>query len=61
MNEVPIALRPYRKSSSDAQKLRDIIQDLLSKQLIRPSSSPYAAPVSLVAKKNTTGNQAVGY
>lgn len=55
----PIASKPYRKSAFESQQIRDIIQDLLNKNLIRPSASPYAAPVSLVSKKDTTEKRLV--
>jgi hypothetical protein len=48
----PIRLRSYRIHHNENHELDGIIQELLANKLIRPSVSPYAAPVVLVKKKN---------
>jgi hypothetical protein len=48
----PIRLRPYRKNHNEKEELNSILQELLENKLIRPSVSPWAAPVVLVKKKN---------
>jgi len=51
-HDQPISYRPRRLSYSDKQKLQEILDDLLKKNIIRPSNSPYASPIVLVHKKN---------
>ena len=48
----PIRLRPYRIHQKDKSELDSILQELLVNKLIRPSVSPWAAPVVLVKKKS---------
>ena len=48
----PIRLRPYRIHHNEKEELNSILQELLENKLIRPSVSPWAAPVVLVKKKN---------
>lgn len=43
---------PRRLSFREKQEVSDIIRDLLSKKIIRPSDSPYASPIVLVRKIN---------
>jgi len=47
-----INFRPRRLSYADKEKIRDILDKLLSERIIRPSESPYASPIVLVRKKN---------
>ncbi|KAI3724790.1 hypothetical protein L1987_64556 [Smallanthus sonchifolius] len=44
----PIARAPYRLAPSELQELSTQLQDLLDKGFIRPSSSPWGAPVLFV-------------
>ena len=39
----PISIPPYRMASAELKKLKDQLQDLLSKGFIRPSVSPWGA------------------
>ena len=48
----PIRLRPYRIHQNEKKELDSILQELLVSKIIRPSVSPWAAPVVLVKKKN---------
>jgi hypothetical protein len=48
----PIRLRPYRIHQNNKSELESILQELLVNKLIRPSVSPWAAPVVLVKKKS---------
>lgn len=57
----PINYRPYRMSQSEKLKVRDIVQDLLSKGIIRESESPYSSPVLLVKKKDGSDRMCVDY
>lgn len=47
----PIHLRPYRASRRQNEVTKTIIDDLLKNEIIRPSVSPWAAPIILVKKK----------
>jgi hypothetical protein len=50
----PIAKRPYRMSVGELEELKKQLKELLDKQFIRPSSSPWGAPVIFVGKKDGT-------
>jgi hypothetical protein len=47
----PISKRPYRMSSDQLLELKKKNKELLEKGFIRPSSSPWGAPVIFVEKK----------
>ncbi|GJS21280.1 putative reverse transcriptase domain-containing protein [Tanacetum coccineum] len=47
----PVARAPYRLAPSEMKELADQLQELSDKGFIRPSSSPWGAPVSFVIKK----------
>ncbi|XP_021771795.1 uncharacterized protein LOC110735930 [Chenopodium quinoa] len=48
----PISKAPYRMSSAEMKELKTQLEDLLEKGYIRPSSSPWGAPVLFVKKKD---------
>nr|GEW54735.1 reverse transcriptase domain-containing protein [Tanacetum cinerariifolium] len=48
----PFSKTPYRLALSEMQKLMKWLQELLDKGFIRPSSSPWGAPVPFVKKKD---------
>ncbi|GKA70662.1 putative reverse transcriptase domain-containing protein [Tanacetum coccineum] len=48
----PMARAPYRLASSKLQELSTQLQELFDKGFIRPSSSPWGAPVLFVKKKD---------
>ena len=48
----PIARAPYRLAPSEMQELSSQLQELISKGFIRPSFSPWGAPVLFVKKKD---------
>lgn len=60
-SEVPFYYRPYRMSIKEQEIVRDIISDLINKDIIEPSESPYASPVILVQKKNGDYRMCVDY
>jgi hypothetical protein len=60
-NVTPIALRPYRTSETKRKEIDRQVEDLLARQLIRPSDSPWAAPVTLAAKKDGSLRFCVDY
>ncbi|GAU41290.1 hypothetical protein TSUD_374150 [Trifolium subterraneum] len=47
----PISMAPYRMSASELNELKKQHEELLEKKFIRPSVSPWGAPVLLVKKK----------
>ncbi|GKA71015.1 putative reverse transcriptase domain-containing protein [Tanacetum coccineum] len=48
----PVARPPYRLASSEMKELSEQLQELSDKGFIRPSSSPWGAPVLFVKKKD---------
>jgi len=48
----PIAKRPYRMWVNELEELKKQIKELQDKGFIRPSSSPWGAPVIFVDKKD---------
>ncbi|GJV49892.1 putative reverse transcriptase domain-containing protein [Tanacetum coccineum] len=48
----PVARAPYRLAPSEMKELSDQLQELSLKGFIRPSSSPWGAPVLFVKKKD---------
>ncbi|KAJ3659560.1 hypothetical protein Zmor_011244 [Zophobas morio] len=50
-NNQPISFRPRRLSFSEKEKLQNMLDDLLERGIIRPSSSDCCSPIVLVRKK----------
>ena len=50
----PISQRPYKVGYHARQIIEDQVNELLAQGLIKPSESPWASPVVLVAKKDGT-------
>jgi hypothetical protein len=46
--------RPYRMVANQLAELKEQLQELLDKGYIRPSASPWGAPVIFVPKKDGT-------
>jgi hypothetical protein len=57
----PIFKRPYRMTANQLAELKEQLQELLDKRYIRPSASPWGAPVIFVPKKNGTERMCVDY
>src|SRR3954471_5280734 len=57
----PISKRPYRMPADDLEEIKKHIKELLEKGYIRPSSSPWGAPVLLVEKKDGSLRMVVDY
>ena len=53
-HQAPIALRPYRYSEAKRSEIERQVNELLTLGLIRPSHSPWAAPVTLAPKSDGT-------
>ncbi|GKE33020.1 hypothetical protein Tco_1452342, partial [Tanacetum coccineum] len=56
-----VARSPYRLASSKLQELSTQLQELFDKGFIRPSSSPWGAPVLLVKKKDGSFRMCIDY
>ncbi|GFV36422.1 retrovirus-related Pol polyprotein from transposon 17.6 [Trichonephila clavipes] len=52
ISDLPISLRPYKNSQQESKEIQTQIEELLKAGFIRPSHSPYAAPVTLAYKKD---------
>ena len=50
-NTRPISRAPYRMAPPELKELKDQLQELLDRGFIRPSVSPWGAPVLFVKKK----------
>ncbi|GJX72724.1 putative reverse transcriptase domain-containing protein [Tanacetum coccineum] len=57
----PVARAPYRLASSKMKELSDQLQELSDKGFIRPSSSPWGAPVLFVKKKDGSFRMCIDY
>ena len=55
LDDTPTASRSYRLSPPQLASCREQLQKLLASGLIRPSASPYAAPVLMVPKPGVPG------
>ena len=58
---VPIRFPTYRLAQHSQEVLREEIRTLLDQEIIRPSTSPWAAPIVLVKKKDCTQRMCVDY
>ncbi|KAD2805506.1 hypothetical protein E3N88_38883 [Mikania micrantha] len=57
----PVTKSPYRLAPSDMQELSTQLQELLDKGFIRPSFSPWGAPVLFVKKKDGSFRMCIDY
>nr|CAH66151.1 OSIGBa0097I11.3 [Oryza sativa] len=57
----PIHKRPYRMAANELAEVKKQVDDLLQKGYIRPSTSPWGAPVIFVEKKDHTQRMCVDY
>ncbi|GKC09240.1 putative reverse transcriptase domain-containing protein, partial [Tanacetum coccineum] len=57
----PVARAPYRLAPSELQELSTQLQELSDKGFIRPSSSPWGAPVLFVKKKYGSFRMCIDY
>ena len=60
-NEHPIRQPSRRVPPARREQARDLIKDMLQKNIIQPSSSPWASPVVLVGKKDGSLRFCVDY
>nr|GEW41919.1 hypothetical protein [Tanacetum cinerariifolium] len=57
----PVAHAPYRLAPSEMKELAKQLQELSEKGFIRPSSSPWGAPVLFVKKKDGSFHMCIDY
>ncbi|GKC45670.1 putative reverse transcriptase domain-containing protein, partial [Tanacetum coccineum] len=57
----PVARAPYRLAPAEMQELSTQLQELSDKGFIRPSSSPWGAPVLFVKKKDGSFQMCIDY
>nr|GEU72116.1 putative reverse transcriptase domain-containing protein [Tanacetum cinerariifolium] len=57
----PVARAPYRLALSEMKELSEQLQELFDKGFIRPSSSPWGAPVLFVKKKDGSFRMCIDY
>ncbi|KAL0546548.1 hypothetical protein IC582_016459 [Cucumis melo] len=58
---VPISRAPYRMAPAELKELKVQLQELLDKGFIRPSVSPWGAPVLFVKKKDGSMRLCIDY
>ncbi|MCI90637.1 RNA-directed DNA polymerase (Reverse transcriptase), partial [Trifolium medium] len=54
-------MAPYRMSAAELEKLKEQLEELLEKRFVRPSVSPWGAPVLLVKKKDGSMRLCIDY
>ena len=57
----PIRQKPYRVSPTERKHIDEQVRDMLQRGVIQESASPWAAPVVLVKKKDSTWRFCVDY
>ena len=57
----PISKAPYRMAPIELKELKEQLQELLDKGYIRPSASPWGAPILFVRKKDGTMRLCIDY
>ncbi|GJY49514.1 reverse transcriptase domain-containing protein [Tanacetum coccineum] len=57
----PVARAPYRLAPSEMHELSDQLQELADRGFIRPSTSPWGAPVLFVKKKDGSFRMCIDY
>lgn len=57
----PISIPPYRMAPAELRELKEQLKDLLDKGFIRPSVSPWGAPVLFVRKKDGSLRMCIDY
>nr|GEZ38054.1 putative reverse transcriptase domain-containing protein [Tanacetum cinerariifolium] len=57
----PVARAPYHLAPSEMKELSEQLQELSNKGFIRPSSSPWGAPVLFVKKKDASFRWCIDY
>ncbi|GKC36734.1 hypothetical protein Tco_1049118 [Tanacetum coccineum] len=61
LGAAPVARAPYRLAPLEMQELSDQLQELADRGFIRPSTSPWGAPVLFVKKKDRSFRMCIDY
>nr|GEU38064.1 putative reverse transcriptase domain-containing protein [Tanacetum cinerariifolium] len=61
LGAAPVARAPYQLAPSEIQELSDQLQELADRCFIRPSTSPWGAPVLFVKKKDGSFRMCIDY
>ncbi|KAG8478536.1 hypothetical protein CXB51_028289 [Gossypium anomalum] len=61
LGTTPVSIAPYRMAPKELVELKAQIQELLNRGFIRPSVSPWGAPVLFVKKKDGTIQMCIDY
>ncbi|GJZ73410.1 putative reverse transcriptase domain-containing protein [Tanacetum coccineum] len=61
LGAAPVARAPYRLAPSEMQVLSNQLQELSDQGFIRPSTSPWGAPVLFVKKKDGSFRMCINY
>ncbi|GJY87724.1 putative reverse transcriptase domain-containing protein [Tanacetum coccineum] len=61
LGAAPVARTPYRLAPSEMQELSNQLQELADRGFIRPSTSPWGAPVLFVKKKDGSFRMCIDY
>ena len=59
LGTAPISKRPYCMPAEELTELKKQLDELLEKEFIRPSSSPWGCPVIFVKKRDTEDRKSV--
>nr|GEX00367.1 hypothetical protein [Tanacetum cinerariifolium] len=59
--EMPVVKSPYRLAPSELKELSSQLKELQNKGFIRPSSSPWGAPILFVKKKDGSFRMCIDY
>ncbi|XP_073033805.1 uncharacterized protein [Primulina eburnea] len=57
----PISKAPYRMAPAELKELKEQLQELLEKKQVRPSASPWGAPVLFIKKKDGSMRLCIDY
>lgn len=61
LGTTPVSRAPYRLAPTELKELQTQLQELLDKGFIRPSHSPWGAPVLFLKKKDGTLRMCIDY
>jgi hypothetical protein len=60
-DDTPVVFRPYRLSVHERSQVRNMVEELIQHNIVRPSTSAYSSPIVLVRKKNGEVRMCIDY